>query len=1033
MATQQRQPAARLSVGGNILSRMLQLEKQSKHSNSSANLAPNRDPNPLLMNPPVAAKPTFTSATGPSPLKMHTSASPAAVRESQSVPPAPASRTTTGSAQRSMSPPKPDPNPAPSDPTRRPSAMPRSHTLPALSIDVKISESLNPRKDSRTEMADDEESLASEICQSPSWSDFGGNKRKKEKKRREQEKREEEKRLKKEAKQQAADLKAGKRLSKRPPPAAMETQKMPTALRRSSIISFISSHSSSGENTRRQSRDEKRLLVGSIDSAKGYQRSHSTPATSTEIRPGSSEGWKSIISSDAPQLPGLPHLGRGWHSRSGSSGTDKSKSWGSDDAYEKELVNFAYQFQASANPSAPKDIVLDNVQVNQVSVTHSSKRLSGAWPIGRSQTDSDLARIKEHLNAKCLPPVPKRENSGDNPAANGQLSYRGGHADGAALKPKSKQTINDSSTPTDRSREESSGTAPAAMVNDKTPRTQAHAAQRGSSGDGSSYVHKQRMHQQQLSIARFEDEQAVKLANEMCAEEEDSDVEVQEPSIPAKDMTSPPQNQKEQPKPQIEKAPAPAPSKEEVSVPLTKKASEEVVQQTQRASHSNHGPKDLRKAPTSPQSPSSRNSRVDKFLGFTRRQKPEQEKLSLSSKILISDKKPSRTSPPPPEEAPSPPPVPSPQGKLDAVRVQNAVEAAPKTHHRRSETVEIVKPKETEEGKSTSRQSHSRTRTSSSQLLNEDLPLSRPLPRSTTAPTLTPEMKLPSAMADKLRNESPSKPERKSVTFERATSNAPENAKQSEKAVVKAPEIVVESVGPEGVVRKTSIKRPRSNPNMQLAATNAQLPSLDFLPQLKHQPLPKRSANRSSFMPSPDRPTSSQFPAPMTFALKPTPDPSAKLPLSSGSSSLPSSPLRPESYTSPSSFATGMSLRPIANNTRRRTMSPSAARVSSLGPPNVFGRTPTPSESVNAKPIAKLFVICCKCNFWHDLPSHIYEAMCMPKNLTRDPEGEAQDKGKKVAEATLETMVKCPWCEHCMSTWCCAGWTAILYLQERHH
>lgn len=959
------------------------------------------------MNPPVVGK--SIPATGPAPPRMHAPASPAAVRQSQSVPPAPASRTMTNSDQRSKSSPTQDPITTPSNHADRPSVLPRSQTLPALSIDVRISESMNLQKDSKTEIADDEESVASEICQSPSWSDFGGHKRKKEKKRREQEKREEEKRLKKEAKQLAADIKAGKRLSKKPPPAAMETQKMPAALRRNSIISFISSHSSSGENTRRESREEKRLSVGSVDSMKGDQ-SHSTPATSTEIRPGSSEGWKSVISPQAPQLPRLPRLGLGWHSRSGSSGTDKSKSWGSEDAYEKELVNFAYQFQASTNPSSPKNIVLDNVKVNQV-VAGSPKRLSGAWPVGRSQTDSDLARVKERLNAKSLPPTPKRESSDE--SVHGQLSHRGGHADDGTLKSKSKGNLSELSTQTIRVVEQSSIRAQAG-ISDKS--SASRTTQQGSSSDGSSYVHKQRMHQQQLSIARFEDEQAVKLANEMYTEADDLEEEPQS-SIPTNDVTPSVQDRKEQPKPLIDKPSLQV--RPDPLVVMAQKTSNEEVPHTQRA-HRSQASKDLNKTSPSAQSPSSRNSRVDKILGFTRRQKPEQEKLNGKAS---GDKKVSRSSPPPPEEASSPPPVPSPQSKLNSVKVQKA-EAAPKAHHRRSETVEIVKPTEKEE-RSGSRQTHSRTRTSSSQLLNEDVQISRLLPRSTTAPALTPEMKLPSAMSDNSRNE-PSKSERKSVTFDKASKS--DNAKELEKAVVKAPEVVVESVGPEGVVRKTSIKRPRSNPNMQLATTNAQLPSFDFLPQLKHQPLPKRSPNRSSFVPSPDRPTSSQFPATMIFPLKQTSDPSKKLALS-GSSSLPSSPHHPESYAGPSSSA-DMS---IASNTRRRTMSPSAARVSTLGLPNVFGRTPTPSESVNAKPIAKLFVICCKCNFWHDLPSHIYEAMCMPKNLTRDPEGEAQDKGKKVAEATLETMVKCPWCEHCMSTWCCAGWTAILYLQERHH
>lgn len=947
--------------------------------------------------------------------------------------------------------------------------MPRAQTLPALSIDVKASETAGPRKGSKPELADDEESLVSEICQSPSWSDFGGTKRKKEKKRHEKERKEEEKRLKKEeAKQKAADLKAGKRLSKRPPPAAMETQKMPSALRRNSIISFISSHSSSGENSRSHSRDGKRLSIASIDSLNGSQRAQSTPATSTELRPESSEDWKPVVSPVAPQLPRLPRLG--WHSRSGSSGTDKSKSWGSDDQYEKELVNFAYQFQASANSSAPKDILLGNVKVNQVAIQRSQKRQSVAWPMNRSQTDSELARINGLLKAKDIeqrPPIPKRESSGDSTATDVQMGNHSSHLNVSSAKPKSQDAATDSHlNGRGRSEGESFGRMAAAKVIDKIGLRHVPAGPSNTSLDGNSYVHKQRMHQQQLSIAGFEDEQAIRIANENYVEEKEEEEEeaeeeeeeredhkVQEPATVAEEAITRPQQQQQSPKAEPQTPQKPPPSLE-----VRGKSQENV--QTQRAGHDSHTSKDLRKSPATAQSPTSRNSTMDKLLGFKRRQKPDSERLSLRGNNLTLDQKGSKLSPPPPKDT-SPPPVPPPKGKFDTVKVQKAIETISKAQHkRRSESVEIVKSQERlEETKPAQVHSHSRTRTSSSQLLNEEIHVSRPLPRSTTAPVLSPEMKLPSALSDRSRNESPSKSERKNVTFERSVADALADTENQNKGPgpARAPEIIVETVSPEGVTRKASIKRPRSNPdlqvastnapNLQLVASNAQLPSLDFLPQLKHQPLPKRTPNRDSFMPSPDRPISSQFPAPSSLALKPTPDPSTSLPLSNSSPNLANVPgalLRPGSYAGPSSTA-DMSLRPSLNNTRRRTLSPSAAnglsRTTVLGAPNVFGRTPTPSESVNAKPMAKLFVICCKCKYWHDLPSHLYEAMCTPKGLTRDPEGkgegpkvlEVKDGKKKVAEATLDTMVRCPWCEHYMTTGCCAGWTAVLYLQERHH
>ncbi|KAL8950423.1 MAG: hypothetical protein Q9222_003538 [Ikaeria aurantiellina] len=978
-------------------------------------------------------------ATRPHPQKSHTVASPAAIRQSQSVPPAPA----PSPDLQSQSPAKAVPYHPLGKSQERPSTMPRSQTLPALSIDVQASDSAKPRKDSKTEMADDEESVASEICQSPSWSDFGGAKRKKEKKRQEKERKEEEKRQKKEeARQRAADLKAGKRLSKRPPPAAMETQKMPSALRRNSIISYISSHSSSGENSRRHSRDEKRLSVSSVDSVKGAPRSQSTPGTSTEIRPGSSEEWKPVVSPDAPQLPRLPRLG--WHSRSGSSGTDESRSWGSDDAYEKELVNFAYQFQASANPSAPTDIILGNVKVNQVSVQHGHKRQSGAWPMARSQTDSDLARLNGVLKVKETshrPPVPTQGGSEDRSVVNHQ-PHQNEHRETAVLRPTSRESTGNTKAKERQHKENKMGNSHSSKMANTAKALPTPAAQRRPSFDGSSYVHKQRMYQQQLSIAGFEDEQAVRIANERLAEEEEREMarEDQKHYADAEKAVTPPPQHVDPPKPSVQKLP---PSLE------IRNRSMETPPSQPKGQSSHTIVKDVRKAAATDSSPTSRTFKVDKLLGIKRRQKPEHERLSLSGHTPVSDQKASKISPPPPKDT-SPPPVPSPQGKFDSVKSQKAIQATTKAHqHKKSHSGDVIKPEaRPEEAKPPPVQSHSRTRTSSSQLLNEDLPVSRPLPRSSiTAPVLSPEAKLSSALADKSRNEHPSKPDRKSVTFDRTIADAPVVEQQPQPTQAKAPEIVVESVSPEGFVRKTSIKRPRSNPNLQLGSTNAQLPSLDFLPQLKHQPLPKRSPNRSTFVPSPERPMSSQFPAPITS--------SSSSPTLSNSHH--SSPLRPESYAGPSSSSSSagdISLRTIPNTTRRRNMSPSASalsRTSGIGPPNVFGRTPTPSESVNAKPMAKLFVICCKCNYWHDLPSHLYEAMCVPKNLTRDPEGgvgaggsgggellEGKEGGKeggkkKVAEATLETMVKCPWCEHFMTTWCCAGWTAILYLQERHH
>lgn len=65
-----------------------------------------------------------------------------------------------------------------------------------------------------------------------------------------------------------------------------------------------------------------------------------------------------------------------------------------------------------------------------------------------------------------------------------------------------------------------------------------------------------------------------------------------------------------------------------------------------------------------------------------------------------------------------------------------------------------------------------------------------------------------------------------------------------------------------------------------------------------------------------------------------------------------------------------------------------------LGDPSSGLRPPTPP-----KPIAKLFVICCRCKYWHDLPSVMYRGMVENGGATR-----------------------CPYCLHGMEVSCCSGY-----------
>ncbi|KAK4192800.1 hypothetical protein QBC35DRAFT_203075 [Podospora australis] len=88
-------------------------------------------------------------------------------------------------------------------------------------------------------------------------------------------------------------------------------------------------------------------------------------------------------------------------------------------------------------------------------------------------------------------------------------------------------------------------------------------------------------------------------------------------------------------------------------------------------------------------------------------------------------------------------------------------------------------------------------------------------------------------------------------------------------------------------------------------------------------------------------------------------------------------------------------------------------------------RPPATTPEARIAPIAKMFVECCSCKFYHDMPSKIYE--CMAK-----PDAVVEDRALGISGA-ITTMVKCPWCHHNMSTGCCAGYAAVVYLKEKLH
>lgn len=125
--------------------------------------------------------------------------------------------------------------------------------------------------------------------------------------------------------------------------------------------------------------------------------------------------------------------------------------------------------------------------------------------------------------------------------------------------------------------------------------------------------------------------------------------------------------------------------------------------------------------------------------------------------------------------------------------------------------------------------------------------------------------------------------------------------------------------------------------------------------------------------------------------------------------------------------------------------------------------------------VAKVFVICCHCNYWHDMPSEVYAKLACPERipsesllvrtfsrrnsfsrktslrnslLNSDPsEHRRLPLPKRTlpthdSQATRETQAaagipltppSCCWCGHHMSRSCCQGWTTLVQMRERHH
>ena len=928
--------------------------------------------------------------------------------------------------------------------------MPRSQTSPAMIPAKTANKSAQLPVPLKIETKNaPQEPANSEICLSPSWSDHGEKERKKERKRQERENKDFEKRRKQwEEGRNTADQKAAKRLSKKPPPAAMDTQKMPAELRtprRNSLMSLISGQPSSQEGSRRNSREEKRLSGSSIVSFMSGRRSHSEqrrPSNAPSIN-GESQGSsqfetsQSLVSPAAPRLPSFR-----WSSKKTSLHNSKSSSWSGPDRNEDELIAFAYQMENPVADLKPEhNEVPESVPIEDA-MKDDDVKASNTRDINRSATEPILpAPLRPQRSAERTNPISKLQQNGHAPVNQHKYEDIGTSIPDIPPTPEeyAGNMVGVISDHNRRSRQ--SPTSP------KMP--QLHTRP---SHDGSSYVHKQRMYQQQRSIAGFEDEQAIQLANEQAAMEELQRARWGDQSANVKKTSTAADKEEQVSSPRVEN------SKRERSLPRQPGDSScrQSVSPSKRVSAQHHvqaAPSPLKTVSQAPQSPAKADyeqqtrtleragepimtqktqaGKSDKILGFGRRSKQRaadipvcETKTSMSVERASSSLEQSRTH----ETA-------SKRSRIERMSAQNPFRTRRASTSAEPEVKDVVR-------------GHARSRTASSQLLNDALTsptsVNAAKPASTTQalkpdqkaihPALEQRAETPSQMNSKVKRiQSPGRPKAKSDPDSAAlaatyTDEIESPVKDSEMTrdialakTSKDPEFVVETVTGDGIVRKTSITRPRSNPHLQTQTTNTEpLPPFDFLPQLKHQPLVKSAKRSSAQHPSSDSGSTVKFQMP---ARAPSPSTAYKSPHAPNISDLavmPRSPLRAPSHIPTPTF-----------NRSATSVTPFTPGKGAL------------AEGLDGKPIAKLFVICCKCKFWHDLPSKLYEAMALPKELHKRDDGETASTGKgksklvngkaKVAEARLETAVKCPWCEHAMTTWCCAGWTTVVYLHERHH
>jgi hypothetical protein len=229
--------------------------------------------------------------------------------------------------------------------------------------------------------------------------------------------------------------------------------------------------------------------------------------------------------------------------------------------------------------------------------------------------------------------------------------------------------------------------------------------------------------------------------------------------------------------------------------------------------------------------------------------------------------------------------------------------------------------------------------------------------------------------------------------------NSPENTDDEGMDHIQAAAEKVLAVFNDISVQRPGLRRRSNSQSSLTTATDASIP-----PSYKERPLRIRPKNRSGTS-EPHLPSAASY---LEDARKQTP------------TAIPQRAARKQRLGPPTSFMIPDSDSDAAT---------AEAKLPSV--PDMVGRSlrhkSTPLLSMtDREPVAKVFVECCSCKYYHDMPSHLYEAMA-------NPEGVLSSVDKLGYASTLSTTVKCSWCRHEMSTRCCAGLAATVYIKERLH